>query len=179
MAKRKSPPKSKSKSKQNPKDLKDLFHDSLKDVYFAEQKILKALPKMAKAADSEQLAAAFKKHQAETEGQVARLEKVFELMDETPRGKKCPAILGIIEEGEEVADEYDGSLALDAGLIASAQAVEHYEICRYGTLVAWAQELGMREAATLLQQTLAEEEKTDKSLSSLAESAVNQRAEAA
>jgi ferritin-like metal-binding protein YciE len=161
------------------KTLADLFEDGLKDIYFAEKKILAALPKMAKVAQSDALVAAFEKHRAETEGQVERLERIFESMDKAARGKKCPAILGIIEEGQEVMKEYKGSPALDAGLVAAAQAVEHYEIVRYGTLRAWAEDLGMREAVRLLAQTLAEEQKTDKALTSLAESAINQRAEAA
>jgi ferritin-like metal-binding protein YciE len=159
------------------KTLQDLFTDSVKDVYFAEKKILVALPKMAKAAQNEELAAAFEKHIAETEAQVERLEAVFEELDETPKGKNCPAIVGIIDEGKEVMDEYKGSPALDAGLLASAQAVEHYEICRYGTLVTWAEQLGLKQSVRLLKQTLNEEEKTDKALSQLAERAVNAEAQ--
>jgi ferritin-like metal-binding protein YciE len=162
-----------------PKQLDDLFHDGLKDIYFAEKKILVALPKMAKAAQSEELAAAFEKHEAETQGQVERLEQVFALIEETPRGKNCPAILGIIEEGKEVMDEYKGSPALDAGLISAAQSVEHYEISRYGTLIAWANELGLSKAASLLEATLEEEKATDEALTELAEAAINQEAEAA
>ena len=161
------------------KTLKDLFHETLKDIYFAEKKILSALPKMAKAAQSEELKAAFEKHESETEDHVARLEKVFAEMEETPRGKTCDAILGIIEEGQEVMKEYKGSPALDAGLLAAAQAVEHYEISRYGTLKTWAQELGLEEAVKLLDATLAEEKKTNELLTELAESSVNQHAEAA
>src|SRR3954464_8539003 len=132
-----------------PKKLEDLFH-TLKDIYYAEKKILTALPKMAKAAQNEDLKAAFKKHESETEEQVARLENVFKSIDEKPQGKKCPAIDGIIDEGKEIMDEYKGSPALDAGLLSAAQAVEHYEITRYGTLVTWANELGNKEAAQLL-----------------------------
>jgi ferritin-like metal-binding protein YciE len=161
------------------KKLDELFHDGLKDIYFAEKKILVALPKMAKAAESEELATAFEEHEMQTKEQVSRLEKVFQLIDETPRGKNCPAITGIIDEGEEIIDEYEDSPALDAGLIGAAQAVEHYEIARYGTLKAWAKELGLDEAVSLLDATLAEEESTDEKLSNLAESAINQRAEAA
>jgi ferritin-like metal-binding protein YciE len=161
------------------KKLDELFHDGLRDIYFAEKKILVALPKMAKAAESEELANAFKEHEMQTKEQVSRLEKVFQLIDETPRGKNCPAITGIIDEGEEIIDEYEDSPALDAGLIGAAQAVEHYEIARYGTLKAWAKELGLDEAVSLLDATLAEEENTDARLSNLAESAINQRAEAA
>jgi len=161
------------------KTLRELFHDTLKDIYFAEKKILSALPKMAKAAQSEDLKAAFEKHEAETEEHVSRLEKVFEEIDETPRGKTCDAIMGIIEEGQEVMKEYKGAPALDAGLLAAAQAVEHYEISRYGTLKTWASELGLTQSVKLLDATLAEEKKTDQALTKLAESGVNQHAEAA
>jgi ferritin-like metal-binding protein YciE len=162
-----------------PKKLDELVHDGLKDIYFAEKKILAALPKMAKAAESEELTSAFKEHEKQTKEQVNRLEKVFRLIDETPRGKNCPAITGIIDEGEEIIEEYKDSPALDAGLIGAAQAVEHYEIARYGTLKAWAAELGLEEAVSLLDATLNEEEDTDKKLSELAESVINQKAEAA
>ncbi len=161
------------------KTLRDLFHDTLKDIYFAEKKILAALPKMAKAARSDELRAAFDKHEAETEEHVNRLEQVFEEIDHKPQGKTCEAILGIIEEGQDVIKEFKGKPALDAGLIAAAQAVEHYEISRYGTLKVWAAELGLDEAAKLLDATLAEEKKTDETLTELAESGVNQHAEAA
>jgi ferritin-like metal-binding protein YciE len=159
--------------------LQDLFHDTLKDIYFAEKKILTALPKMAKAAQSEELSAAFEKHEKQTEEHVARLEKVFELIDAKPQGKTCDAILGIVDEGNEIAKEYKGSPALDAGLLAAAQAVEHYEITRYGTLKTWASELGLDEAVELLDATLQEEKETDEELTELAESSVNQHAEAA
>jgi len=159
--------------------LQELFHDTLKDIYFAERKILSALPKMAKAAHSKELKAAFEKHETETEEHVARLEKVFEEIDEAARGKTCDAIMGIIEEGQEVMKEFKGTPALDAGLLAAAQAVEHYEIARYGTLKTWAAELGLKQAVKLLDATLAEESKTDKLLSQLAEASANARAEAA
>ncbi len=155
------------------KDLNDLFLDTLKDIYYAEKQILKALPKMAKAASSDKLRAAFEKHFAETEGQVERLEQVFEMLDKPARGKTCDAIVGILDEGKEIMDEYKGTEALDAGMLAAAQAVEHYEISRYGTLKTWAQELGMNDAARLLDQTLKEEEKTDEALTQLAKAAVN------
>jgi len=161
------------------KDLRELFHDTLKDIYFAEKKILSALPKMAKAAQAEELRAAFEKHETETDGHVERLEKVFGEIDETPRGKTCDAIMGIIEEGQEVMKEYKGKPALDAGLLAAAQAVEHYEIARYGTLRSWAGELGLKEAVRLLDATLAEEKKTDETLTQIAQGAVNRHAEAA
>src|SRR3984957_19900974 len=146
------------------KDLNELFLDTLKDIYYAEKQILKALPKMAKAANSDELRAAFEKHHDETEGHVERLEQVFELLGKPARGKKCDAIEGIIEEGKEVMEEYADTPALDAGLLVAAQAVEHYEISRYGTLKAWAAKLGIKDAVKLLDQTLAEEKKTDDAL---------------
>jgi ferritin-like metal-binding protein YciE len=161
------------------KTLHDLFYDTLKDIYFAERRILSALPKMAKAAQQPDLKAAFLKHEDETEGQVARLEKVFKIIGEQPRAKTCDAIMGIIDEGKEIMDEYKGTRALDAGLLAVAQAVEHYEISRYGTLKTWAEELGFSDAVQLLDATLTEEKNTDKSLTQLAKTVVNQKAEAA
>jgi ferritin-like metal-binding protein YciE len=161
------------------KHLQELFHETLKDIYFAEKKILSALPKMAKAAQSEDLKAAFEKHETQTEEHVVRLEKVFEEIDAAPRGKTCDAIMGIIEEGQEIMKEFKGAPALDAGLLAAAQAVEHYEIARYGTLKTWARELGLNQAVKLLEQTLSEEKKTDETLTQLAESEVNQHAQAA
>jgi ferritin-like metal-binding protein YciE len=158
------------------KGLEDLFLDGLKDLYYAEKKITKALPKLAKAAQGEEVVAAFEKHLAETEAQVERLEEVFELLGKPARGKTCPAIDGIIEEGSEILEEYRGAAALDAGLVAAAQAVEHYEIARYGTLITWAELLGNSEAAAILKETLAEEEATDEALSQLGESGVNERA---
>jgi ferritin-like metal-binding protein YciE len=162
-----------------PKNLDDLFYDTLKDIYFAEKKILATLPRMAKAAQNEELRAAFQKHREETEGQVKRLEQVFAIIDKKPQGKTCAAIVGITEEGAEIMQEYKGSPALDAGLLAAAQAVEHYEISRYGTLRTWAEELGLEDAAGLLEETLDEEEATDRALTKIAETAVNQQAEAA
>jgi ferritin-like metal-binding protein YciE len=159
------------------KKLDDLFHDTLKDIYFAEKKILTALPKMAKAAHSEELRAAFEKHHGETQGQVERLEKVFDMIGKKPQGKTCDAIIGLVEEGQEVMKEYKGSPALDAGLLAGAQAVEHYEISRYGTLKTWANELGLGDAVGLLDATLQEEKNTDATLTKIAESVVNQEAE--
>ena len=161
------------------KHLRELFHETLKDIYFAEKKILGTLPKMAKAAQSEELKAAFEKHEIETEEHVNRLEKVFEEIDAAPRGKTCDAIIGIIEEGQEVMKEFKGMPALDAGLLAAAQAVEHYEIARYGTLKTWAGELGLAQSVKLLNATLAEEKMTDEALTELAQSAVNQHAAAA
>ena len=134
---------------------------------------------MAKAAQSEELKAAFEKHRGETEGQIERLEQVFAIIGEKPRGKTCAAIVGITDEGAEIMEEYKGSPALDAGLLAAAQAVEHYEISRYGTLRAWAEELGLNEAVELLQETLQEEEATDEALTKIAKSVINQQAKAA
>ena len=160
------------------KDLNALFLDTLKDIYYAEKEIYKSLPKMAKAANSDQLRQAFEKHHDETEGQIERLEKIFDLLGKPARGKKCDAIEGILDEGKEIMEEYADTPALDAGLLAAAQAVEHYEISRYGTLKAWALKLGNQQAAKLLDQTLAEEKKTDDSLTKLAETAVNYEAAA-
>ena len=139
------------------KTLDDLFYETLKDIYYAERKIVKALPKMARGAQSEKLKAAFEKHKEETEGHVERLNQVFEIIGKRARAKTCPAIDGIIEEGEDILDEFKGTPALDAGLLAAAQAVEHYEISRYGTLRAWAKQLGLKDAVSLLEATLAEE----------------------
>lgn len=158
------------------KDLNALFLDTLKDIYYAEKQIYKALPKMAKAAQSDQLQHAFDKHHDETENHIERLEKIFELIGKPARGKKCDAIEGILDEGKEVMDEYEDTPALDAGLLAAAQAVEHYEISRYGTLKSWADKLGLKDAVTLLEQTLSEERKTDETLSKIAVSAVNAEA---
>ena len=158
------------------KDLSALFLDTLKDIYYAEKQIYKALPKMAKAASSDKLRAAFEKHHEETEGQIDRLEKIFELLGKPARGKKCDAIEGIIDEGKEIMDEYADTPALDPGLLAAAQAVEHYEISRYGTLKAWASRLSMNDAVKLLDQTLAEEKKTDDALTKLAVAATNAEA---
>jgi ferritin-like metal-binding protein YciE len=161
---------------QTSKGLEELFHDTLKDIYFAEKKILATLPKMAKAAQSSELKAAFEKHHGETEEHVVRLEKVFAAIDKKPMGKTCDAIVGITDEGAEVMTEYKGSPALDAGLLAAAQAVEHYEISRYGTLKTWANELGLKDAISLLDATLQEEKKTDAALTEIAETVVNQEA---
>ncbi|HWE21512.1 MAG TPA: ferritin-like domain-containing protein [Hyphomicrobiaceae bacterium] len=158
------------------KTLDDLFLEVLKDTYHAEKQILRALPKMAKAAESKQLRSAFETHRDETEGQVERLEQVFEMIGKPARAKTCPAIQGIIEEGKEVMSDFAETDALDAGLIAAAQAVEHYEIARYGTLRTWAEQLGMKNAVRLLEQTLREEKKTDELLTKLAEAAANEKA---
>ncbi|WP_281976415.1 ferritin-like domain-containing protein [Pseudorhizobium flavum] len=161
------------------KTLDDLFYETLKDIYYAERQILKALPKMARAAQDEKLKAAFQDHKDETEGQIERLKQVFELIGKRARGKTCDAIEGIISEGEEIMEEFKDTPALDAGLLAAAQAVEHYEISRYGTLCSWAQQLGLKDAVKLLEETLAEESKTDEKLTGLAKTAVNSAAQKA
>ena len=162
-----------------PKQLDDLFHGTLKDIYFAEKKIVATLPKMAKAATSPALKKAFEKHKVESEGHLKRLEDVFALIDAKPQAKTCDAIMGIVKEGESLIEEYKGTDALDPALIAVAQAVEHYEMARYGTLKCWAEELGMEDCVKLLDATLQEEKKTDAALTELAVSVVNLRAEAA
>jgi ferritin-like metal-binding protein YciE len=151
------------------KTLEDLFIDGVKDIYYAERKIIGALKKMSRGANSPDLKAAFDLHLRETEGQVERLVQVFEILGKPARGKTCPAIDGIIEEGQEILEEFKDSDALDAGLVAAAQAVEHYEIARYRTLATLAIQLGKPDAAELLQQTLAEETKTDDALTQLAD----------
>ncbi len=155
------------------KTLNDLFYDTLKDIYYAERQILKALPKMARAATDEKLKQAFLQHKEETQGQIERLQQVFEIIGKRAQGKTCEAIQGILSEGEEIMEDFKDTPALDAGLISSAQAVEHYEITRYGTLKAWAAQLGYKDAVSLLDATLKEESKTDESLTTLAETAVN------
>lgn len=158
------------------KTLETLFHDTLKDIYYAERKILKSLPKMQRAAQSPELKAAFEKHKDETEGQIERLQQVFDIIGKPARGKTCDAIEGILAEGEEIMDEYKDNIALDAGLLAAAQAVEHYEITRYGTLKRWALVLGMDDAAKLLDETLQQEYSTDDALTSIADAEVNDEA---
>jgi ferritin-like metal-binding protein YciE len=159
-----------------PGTLHDAFIDELRDVYDAEKQLIKALKKMAKAASSPELRAAFESHLGETEGQVARLEEVFGTLDEKVRGKHCDGIAGIIEEGKNVMEEDLDEETLDACLIASGQRAEHYEIAAYGTLVAWARTMGHTDAADLLQQTLDEEKAADEKLTALAESGINQEA---
>ena len=158
------------------KTLENLFHDTLRDIYYAERKILKSLPKMARAAQAPELKAAFEKHREQTEGQIERLQKVFEIIGKPARGKTCDAIEGILAEGDEIMEEYKGNVALDAGLLAAAQAVEHYEITRYGTLKRWAEVLGLTEAAALLDETLQEESQTDVDPTAIADAAVNAEA---
>lgn len=161
------------------KTMQDLFVATLKDIYYAEKQILKALPGMIGNADNAKLKKALDAHRKETEGQVDRLEKVFKLIDVPARGKKCDAIEGIIAEAKEHMDEIKDERVLDAGIISSAQAVEHYEICRYGTLVEWANDLGHKDAAKLLAETLAEERHADTLLTEIARGSVNRDAEAA
>ena len=160
------------------KSLEDLFVNLLKDMYYAEKQIVKTLPKLAKHANSAELRKAFEHHLKETEGQVQRLEQVFALCDLKPVGKTCPAIKGILEEGDEDIKEAGDPDVLDAGMIADAQAVEHYEIARYGTMIAWAEQLGMKDAVPLLQQTLDQEYNADRTLTEIAESSLNRQAAA-
>jgi ferritin-like metal-binding protein YciE len=158
------------------KTLMDLFLHVLKDIYYAEKQILKALPKMAKAAETPELKQALENHREETESQVERLEQVFSELDKPARGEKCEAIMGIISEGEDAMKKGDDPAVIEAGLIAAAQAVEHYEIARYGTLIAWAEQLGLRDSVRLLNETLEEEKAADKKLTQIAESSVNRQA---
>ncbi len=158
------------------KTMEDLFLHLVKDIYYAEKQIVKALPKMAKGVKNPELKQAFEHHLEETEAQVGRLEQIFQMLDKAPRGEKCPAILGLVEEGEEVMKKADDPSVIDAGLLAGAQAVEHYEMSRYGTLIAWAGQLGLHKAAPLLQATLKEEKAADALLSQIAEAAVNREA---
>lgn len=158
-------------------DLDSLFEDTLKDVYYAERQILKALPKMVRAAENEELKKAFAEHKEQTEGHVERLQQVFELIGKRARGATCPAINGIIEECEELLEEEkEASAVRDAGLAACGQAVEHYEMARYGTLVAWAKAMGKADVANLLDSTLAEEKTADRLLSQLASGTINKQA---
>jgi ferritin-like metal-binding protein YciE len=158
------------------KTLDDLFVHTLQDIYYAENQITKALPKMITKATDAQLQQGFQTHLSETENQIKRLEQVFRMHGHEPKGVNCPAIDGIIEEANEVAGDVADKEVLDAALLASAQAVEHYEITRYGTLIAWAKQLGRQDCATVLQQNLDEEYATDKKLTAIAESKVNQKA---
>lgn len=153
--------------------LDTLFHETLKDIYYAERKIGTALRKMARAAQDPELKAAFQTHEQETQAQYERLSEVFDALGKRPTGKTCDAIEGIIAEAQEIMEEFKGSPALDAGLLAAAQAVEHYEIARYGTLKAWAAQLGLADAERLLDQTLQEETATDEILTGLAETVIN------
>ncbi len=165
-------------AKSKEKTLADLFEEQLHDIYFAEGKIYKALGKMVKKAPDAKASAAFQKHQEETATQIEKLEQVMTSLDIKIKGKKCPAILGIIEEAEELMSDFEGQDAvMTAGMIAAAQKVEHYEIATYGTLVCWANELGYKQQAKLLTSILDQEKKTDVALTQMAESGVNQAAE--
>jgi ferritin-like metal-binding protein YciE len=159
------------------KELNDLFLDMLKDVFHAEKQLLRALPKMARAAKNEELRNALNTHREETQGQVERLEQMFEMVGKRAQGKPCEAMMGLVAEGQEIMEEYKDSPALEAGMIAAQQAIEHYEIARYGTMRTWAQQLGMNDAIPLIEQTLEEEKKTDQLLTQLAERSANQEAE--
>ena len=160
------------------KTMEELFVDMLKDVYYAEKQILKALPEMVRRARTSELKKALETHRKETEGQIDRLETIFKGLDVTARGKKCEAIEGIIREAKHHMQKIENDNVLDAGMIASAQAVEHYEICRYGTLIEWAKDLGMEEASELLETTLEQEKNADKLLTQIAKSSANSRAAA-
>ncbi len=163
-------------AQRNDKTLEDLFLHTLKDVYYAEKQILRALPRMSKAVKTDELREAFDRHRDETEAQIERLEQIFQGLGKKAQGVPCEGINGIIEEGKEVMDDFKGSEALDAGIIAAGQAIEHYEITRYGTLRTWAEQLGMKDAVKLLDQTLKEEKKADDLLTKLAEQSANRRA---
>ena len=158
-------------------DLHDLFLDELADILNAEQQLTKALPKMASAAKSVELTAAFESHLAETENQISRLEKVFKSLNEPFKSKKCKAMEGLLEEGAEMMEEMKDTAALDAALIASAQKVEHYEIASYGSIRAWAEQMGHSEAVNLLSETLDEEKAADEKLTEIAETMANEEAE--
>ncbi len=160
------------------KTLEDLFTETLKDMYYVEKKLVKTLPTMEKKAVDQELKDAINSHAAETETHVARLEQVFEACEIKPQAKKCEALEGLLEEANEVLEEIKDDRAMDAAIISSAQTVEHYEMARYGSLIAWARELGFNEAADIMQETLDEEESADQKLSDIAEDAVNQRAAA-
>jgi ferritin-like metal-binding protein YciE len=158
------------------KKMDDLFVHTLRDIYYAEHQILKALPEMIEKATDAQLKQGFESHLGESKNHVKRVEQVFEMHGVEAKGVDCPAIDGIIEEAEEIAGEVDDKQVLDAALIAAAQAVEHYEITRYGTLIAWAQQLGRNDSAAVLQKNLDEEKAADKTLTALAEKSINRKA---
>ena len=160
-------------------NLDTLFYDGLRDILYAERKGLQSYRKVMRAVQSEELKAAIEKHREETEGQVERLNRIFEIIGKRARSKPCHAMDGMVEEAEEVMEEYKDSPALDAGLLAAAQSMEHYEIARYGTLASWARQLGHEEAEQLLRETLEEEKRTDELMTQLAETALNQMAEEA
>ena len=158
------------------KTMNDLLLLTLQDVYYAERQILKALPKLAKASENEELKNALMHHREETQGQVERLLKAFDALGKRARGQTCEAINGLIEEGDEIVEEFEQGPVRDAGIVACAQAVEHYEMARYGTIVAWAKEVGRKEVAKLMQETLEQEKKADATLNQLAQRGLNQLA---
>jgi ferritin-like metal-binding protein YciE len=158
------------------KSLDDLFLHTLKDIYYAENQIVKSLPKMVEKATDPTLKSAFQSHLAETKNQVTRLERIFQMLNEPAKGTTCAAMDGILDEAQEVMGEIGDDIVLDAGMLSSAQAVEHYEITRYGTLVAFARRLGRQDCAKLLEETLAEEKETDRKLTQIAEGQVNRKA---
>jgi ferritin-like metal-binding protein YciE len=158
------------------KNMNDLFLHTLRDIYYAENQILKALPEMIEKSSDAQLKQGFQSHLGETKNHVTRVEQVFRMLRQEPSGVDCPAIDGIIDEAEDVAGEVDDKSVMDAALIAAAQAVEHYEMTRYGSLIAWAKQLGRNDCVTLLQQNLDEEKAADKKLTAIAESKVNRMA---
>lgn len=157
--------------------MEELFEETLKDVYFAEKAILKALPKMAKKTKAPELKEAFEEHLEQTKGQVERLDQVFQILGKKSSGKECPALKGLVEETEELMSDAKSPKVLDAGLIGCAQAVEHYEIARYGTLKAWADEMDMQDIVELLDATLEEEKQTDEKLTQLATNGLNREAD--
>jgi ferritin-like metal-binding protein YciE len=156
--------------------MQDLFEHTLRDIYYVEKKLVSELPRMAKKANDPDLRRAFEEHAAQTEEHLSRLEEVFEIADLQPRGEQCPALDGLLEETQELWNDVKDAEVLDAGLLAAAQAVEHYEIARYGTLIAWAQQLGLNDAEPILSETLEEEKEADKLLTEIAESDVNRKA---
>ena len=158
------------------KSLKDLFDHGLKDIYYAENQILKALPKLIEAATNPQLKKGLKDHLAETENQISRLDQIFEMREQKPKGTKCPGIIGLLKEGDDLTGNIAGKNVLDAAIVASAQAVEHYEITRYGALIAWARQIGRNDFADILEANLEEEKTADDKLSSIAKSRVNAKA---
>jgi ferritin-like metal-binding protein YciE len=158
------------------KTMNDLLMNVMQDVYYAERQILKALPKLAKASENQELKNALMHHREETQGQVERLQKAFDALGKRARGQTCEAINGLIEEGEEVVEEFPEGTIRDAGILACAQAVEHYEMARYGTMVAWAKAIGADEVAKLMHETLEEEKKADTLLNQLAKKEINQQA---
>jgi ferritin-like metal-binding protein YciE len=158
------------------KTMKDLLLTFMEDVYYAERQILRALPKLARACENEPLKDALTHHREETEGQVERLQKAFEMLGKRARSRTCEAINGLIEEGDEIVEAFDAGIVRDAGILACAQAVEHYEMARYGTMVAWAKEIGANDVARLMQQTLEEEKRADTKLNELAKRSINQQA---